>query len=205
MNLFIYGAGGHAKVVATAAFETNSYEKIYFLDSTKKDFKFSEKSAIFSLNPEDDLLTSSVDAQSIIAIGDNHIRMKIALESIKDNFISIQSPNSYLSQFSKISEGVFISAGAMINADSFIGSHAIINTGSIIEHDCKIGSFSHVGPNAALGGNVELGSNVFIGGGAFVNPNLSICSDVIVGSGSVVINNINEPGIYAGVPANKIK
>ena len=205
MNLFVYGAGGHAKVVATAAFETNSYEKIYFLDSAKKDFKFSEESAIFSLNPEDDLLTSSVDAQSIIAIGDNHIRMKIALEFTSDNFISIQSPNSYLSQFSKISEGVFISAGAMINADSFIGPHAIINTGSIIEHDCKIGSFSHVGPNAALGGNVELGSNVFIGGGAFVNPNLSICSDVIVGSGSVVINNINEPGIYAGVPANKIK
>ena len=205
MNLFIYGAGGHAKIVATAAFETNSYEKIYFLDSAKKDFKFSEKSAIFSLNPEDDLLISSVDAQSIIAIGDNRIRMKIALESINDNFISIQSPNSYLSQFSKISEGVFISAGAMINADSFIGPHAIINTGSVIEHDCKIGSFSHVGPNAALGGNVELGSNVFIGGGAFVNPNLSICSDVIVGSGSVVINNISEPGIYAGVPANKIK
>ena len=205
MNLFIYGAGGHAKVVATAAFEKNRYEKIYFLDSTKKDFKFSEKSAIFSLNPEDDLLTSSVDAQSIIAIGDNHIRMKIALECIKDNFISIQSPNSYLSQFSKISEGVFISAGAMINADSFIGSHAIINTGSIIEHDCKIGSFSHVGPNAALGGNVKQGSNVFIGGGAFVNPNLSICNDVTVGSGSVVINNISEPGIYAGVPANKIK
>ena len=205
MNLFIYGAGGHAKVVATAAFETNSYEKIYFLDSAKKDFKFSEKSEIFSLNPEDDLLTSSVDAQSIIAIGDNHIRMKIALESINDNFISIQSPNSYLSQFSKISEGVFISAGAMINADSFIGPHAIINTGSVIEHDCKIGSFSHVGPNAALGGNVELGSNVFIGGGAFVNPNLSICNDVTVGSGSVVINDISEPGIYAGVPANKIK
>ena len=205
MNLFVYGAGGHAKVVATAAFETNSYETIYFLDSTKKDFKFSEKSAIFSLNPEDVLLTSSVDAQSIIAIGDNHIRMKIALESIKDNFISIQSPNSYLSQFSKISEGVFISAGAMINADSFIGPHTIINTGSVIEHDCKIGSFSHVGPNAALGGNVELGSNVFIGGGAFVNPNLSICNDVTVGSGSVVIHDINEPGIYAGVPANKIK
>jgi sugar O-acyltransferase (sialic acid O-acetyltransferase NeuD family) len=205
MNLFIYGAGGHAKVVATAAFETNSYEKIYFLDSAKKNFKFSEKSAIFSLNPEDDLLTSSVDAQSIIAIGDSHIRMKIALESINDNFISIQSPNSYLSQFSKISEGVFISAGAMINADSFIGPHAIINTGSVIEHDCKIGSFSHVGPNAALGGNVELGSNVFIGGGAFVNPNLSICNDVTVGSGSVVINDISEPGIYAGVPANKIK
>ena len=60
MNLFIYGAGGHAKVVATAAFEINSYEKIYFLDSTKKDFKFSEKSAIFSLNLEDVLLTSTV-------------------------------------------------------------------------------------------------------------------------------------------------
>ena len=60
MNLFIYGAGGHAKVVATAAFETNSYEKIYFLDSAKKDFKFSEKSAIFSLNLEDVLLTSTV-------------------------------------------------------------------------------------------------------------------------------------------------
>tara|TARA_B110001450_G_scaffold229600_1_gene230267 strand:+ start:504 stop:755 length:252 start_codon:yes stop_codon:yes gene_type:complete len=63
MNLFIYGAGGHAKVAATKAFETHSYKKKHFLDSldsTKKDFKFSEKSAIFSLNLEDVLLTSTV-------------------------------------------------------------------------------------------------------------------------------------------------
>jgi len=54
-------------------------------------------------------------------------------------------------------------------------------------------------------GGVKLGENIFIGGGTYVNPNISICSNVIVGSGSLVIYDIHEPGTYIGSPVKKIK
>ena len=35
--------------------------------------------------------------------------------------------------------------------------------------------------------------------------NLTLCSDVIIGAGSVIIDKIIEPGVYAGNPGKLIK
>lgn len=34
--------------------------------------------------------------------------------------------------------------------------------------------------------------------------NISICGQCMVGAGSVVLKDIEEPGIYVGVPAHKV-
>ena len=47
-------------------------------------------------------------------------------------------------------------------------------------------------------------SNVFIGSNSTILP-VSICSNVVIGAGSVVTKNITKPGKYAGNPAKKIK
>ena len=73
MNLLIYGAGGHGKVVATAARETFNYKNIFFIDPEKKDFKFLHKDKIFSLNPDHISSIRLDNPDSILAIGDNKI------------------------------------------------------------------------------------------------------------------------------------
>ncbi len=40
-----------------------------------------------------------------------------------------------------------------------------------------------------------------IGSGAIINQGIRICDDVKIGSGTVVIRDITEPGTYVGVPA----
>ena len=50
----------------------------------------------------------------------------------------------------------------------------------------------------------KINSNVFIGSNSTILP-VSICSNVVVGAGSVVTKNITKPGKYAGNPAKKIK
>jgi len=204
MNLIIYGAGGHAKVVGEAAYSLAAYEKIIFVDPFIEKFLFTKHNPKFSLVSSYSILGKESETQSFCAIGDNAIREKVVSDNPKDNFIYIASNTACISEFCHISSGVFIAPRASVNADASIGSHSIINTGSVIEHDCKISSFCHIGPNAALGGNVFLGNKVFIGGNAFINPNLSICSDVTIGSGSVVTKDINEPGTYVGSPVRKI-
>ena len=53
-------------------------------------------------------------------------------------------------------------------------------------------------------GHIKIGSNVFIGLDAIVMPGIIICNDVIVSAGAIVSKNINESGVYAGIPAKKI-
>jgi len=205
LKLFIYGAGGHAKVVAESAINLEHISEIFFVDDKNKDKSIVSKNPNFSIIFESDISDDLDDVSAIVGIGDNQIRKSVVKRCSKIPFISITSPNATVSESAKISSGSFISSGAIINADSFIGSHTIINSGSIIEHDCTVGNFCHIGPNAAIAGGVKLDENVFIGGGAYVNPNVSICSNVILGSGSLVINDIEEPGTYIGFPLKKLK
>ena len=45
------------------------------------------------------------------------------------------------------------------------------------------------------------GKSTHIGIGAAVKNNINICADCIVGAGAVVVKDIEERGIYKGVPA----
>lgn len=42
--------------------------------------------------------------------------------------------------------------------------------------------------------------NTWIGAGATVSNNITICNDVMIGAGAVVVKDIMEPGTYVGVP-----
>jgi acetyltransferase-like isoleucine patch superfamily enzyme len=44
-----------------------------------------------------------------------------------------------------------------------------------------------------------------IGAGAVILDKLSICNNVIIGAGSVVIRDINDAGTYVGNPIRRIK
>ncbi|MCK5424919.1 MAG: hypothetical protein KAI89_06070 [Emcibacter sp.] len=54
-------------------------------------------------------------------------------------------------------------------------------------------------------GHIKFGSNIFIGSDCTVMPDVNICDNVIVGSGSVITRSITESGIYAGTPPRKLK
>ncbi|MBC7604044.1 MAG: acetyltransferase, partial [Ramlibacter sp.] len=86
-----------------------------------------------------------------------------------------------------------------------LGRSVIVNHGAVVDHDVVIGEFSHVAPRAALGGNVVVGKRVLIGAGASVLPGIRIADDVTVGAGAVVIEHLDQPGVYAGVPARRLK
>ena len=58
--------------------------------------------------------------------------------------------------------------------------------------------------NKDLWSETHIGNHVSIGSNATILP-VHICSNVVVGAGSVVTKHIEEPGIYAGNPARKIK
>ena len=52
---------------------------------------------------------------------------------------------------------------------------------------------------------MHIGSQTWIGIGSSIVNNLSICNDCIIGAGSTVIKDIEEKGMYVGVPVRGIK
>lgn len=95
-------------------------------------------------------------------------------------------------------------AGCYIGPEVQAGQNNLINTRAILEHEVQIGDHNHVSVAAVLLGRVTLGSFCFIGAGAVIRDSVSICDGVTIGANAYVAKSINEPGVYAGVPARKI-
>eukprot|EP00930_Biecheleria_cincta_P076795 TRINITY_DN6400_c0_g2_i1.p1 TRINITY_DN6400_c0_g2~~TRINITY_DN6400_c0_g2_i1.p1 ORF type:complete len:239 (+),score=30.37 TRINITY_DN6400_c0_g2_i1:69-719(+) len=105
-----------------------------------------------------------------------------------------------------------IQAGAEVGARTKVQSHSFICNKVTIGEDCfighgvtfvndlfKTGSFSR---SDADWKTTVIGNNVCIGSGCCILP-VKICSNVVIGAGSVVTKDITEPGVYLGNPARK--
>tara|TARA_B110000211_G_scaffold12809_1_gene13399 strand:+ start:5008 stop:5463 length:456 start_codon:yes stop_codon:yes gene_type:complete len=123
--------------------------------------------------------------------------------------------------------------GCKIGDNSFIGPFVEIQKNVTIGKDCKIQSHSFLCELLEIGNNCFIGhgvmfindlfnegkpaggdynkwkktfieDNVSIGSNATILP-VKICSNSVIGAGSVVTKDITVPGVYAGNPAKKIK
>ncbi len=105
----------------------------------------------------------------------------------------------------KIGPGAQLMHRAMVNTGTEIGVCSIVNTGAVVEHDCKIVSNVFIGPGAVICGGVEIGDDCYIGANATIRPGVKITAGAVVGLGAAVVEDITEPRVYAGVPANLLR
>ena len=197
MKNYIYGAGGHGKVVWDAMQKSN-----LGCDGFIDDRAISQWMGLPVLNP------TAPEEKSMssfhIAIGNNKIREAIADQINGVTFFSVFHPNSILSINGTIKHGTFLAAGSLVGPDASIGEHCIVNHYAIIDHDCVIGDFCHIAPHVSLGGGVKIGRGVLIGSGAIVLPGLEIGDYAVIGAGSVITKNVPSSAIFLGNPAKSI-
>lgn len=91
-----------------------------------------------------------------------------------------------------------------------IGDRVNIQDGAVVHTLYKrsvveIGNDVSVGHNAVIHG-AKIGNNVLVGMGAILLDGAVIPDNTIIGAGAVVLSNqVLEPGVYAGIPAKKVK
>lgn len=204
-NVVIIGAGGHAKVIADIIKKSGD-TIVGFLDDNKKigEHIILNYKVIGNLADRISISKSNPDYEFIIAIGDNKKREEIS-HSPNLKFYTAIHPSAQIGLDVEIQEGTVIMANACINSSAKIGKHCIINTGAIIEHDNIIEDFVHISPNVALGGTVKIGKSTHVGIGSTIKNNITICENCKIGAGAVVVKNIEEEGIYVGVPAERME
>ena len=93
-----------------------------------------------------------------------------------------------------------ITLGDRVNIQDGAVLHATTNISEVI-----VGNDVSVGHNAIIHGAI-IGNDVLVGMGAVVMDNAVVPDGTIIAAGAVVpANQTLEPGIYAGIPAKKIK
>lgn len=201
-KVIIIGAGGHAKVVADAVRKSGDIV-LGFLDDDKvrsgKDFYGARILGTLSSYSK-----FASDAEFIIAIGNNNVRKNIS-ESMMCKWYTAVHPSAWIGEGVIFDEGVFVAAGAVINADAKIGKHTIVNSGAVVEHDCSVGAFAHISPRATVCGTCNIGELSWLGAGSTVINGLNVCPEAIIGAGATVIRDIEHKGTYVGVPVHRLE
>jgi sugar O-acyltransferase (sialic acid O-acetyltransferase NeuD family) len=196
MQNYIFGAGGHGKVVLDAM-QTTHVDCAGFIDD--KDI-----SSWMSLPVS---AASKVDFEKIflhLAIGDSQIREAIARRLDNANFFSVSHSHASISKSAKVGLGSFIAANAIVASDAQVGIHCIVNHSAVVDHDCIVGDYTHIAPQVSLAGGVNIGRGVLVGAGSVVLPGVEIADYAVIGAGSVVTKNIAAAITVVGNPAKKI-
>ena len=200
-RLVIFGAGGHAKVVADIA--SKEFEEILFFVE-----KVSDESCLgYPVFSDEVQMNGYLDnSKFFVAIGNGKLRERL-MKELKEKGADIATlihPSAIIGKNVAIGEGTVIMPGAIINAETVIGEGCIVNTAASVDHDCKVSDYVHISVGSHLCGAITVEERSWIGAGATVSNHVNICADCMIGAGAVVIKDIKEPGTYVGVPARKI-
>lgn len=125
-----------------------------------------------------------------------------------------------IGNFCEIKENVRIGRNCVIQGririaeNTVIGDNVTLKYGTIITRYARIEDDVFIGPNViTLGGNhlresingTVIDKGCYIGGGTQIMPGVYICPNTVTGVMTFVNHDINDPGIYVGIPAKLLR
>lgn len=208
-RLGIFGAGGHAKVVADVAIASGAYELAGYYDDNQERHGENFYLARPIHGGLSDLLSAlqngTIDC-AFVALGNNAVRQRIGEQLQRSGHppATLIHPQAILSPSTMLGVGTLVVAGAVINADTRVGAHVIVNTRASIDHDCVIGDGVHIAPGATLCGGVQVGALSFICAGATMIPLTTLPAGSTLGAGATLLHPADTSGVWVGTPARRI-
>lgn len=117
--------------------------------------------------------------------------------------------NAFIGPFTEIQKGAKIGANTRVQSHSFICDLVEIGEDCFVSHGVMFVNDLFKTGKRAFGDTTQykktiIHDRVSIGTGSTILP-VTICSDVVIGAGSVVTKDITQPGIYAGNPAKFLR
>jgi sugar O-acyltransferase (sialic acid O-acetyltransferase NeuD family) len=184
--VFVYGAGGHARVVIDTIESSNCGCAVSFV--VDDDVRLHGRQLLgHPIRPRDAIR----DEPGFIAIGANPARLKTA-SRFRGRLIVVVHRRSYIARGVPVGEGSVFVAGSIVNVGAVIGENVIVNTGATVGHDCVIGDGVHIAPGCHLCGHVQVGEGSFLGVGTLVTPGVSIGKNVFIHAGSRITRDIPD-------------
>ena len=122
-------------------------------------------------------------------------------------------PGAIIRDRVSIGDNAVIMMGAVINIGAVIGEGTMIDMGAILGGRATVGKNCHIGAGTVLAGVVEPASatpviiedGVMIGANAVVLEGVHVGRGAVVAAGAVVVEDVPDNTVVAGVPARLIK
>lgn len=202
----LWGAGGHAKVVASLIMECGGVI-VGHVGQRRPTSDFWLQCGFFVEEAESWRLPeghASHDWDHVaLGVGDNQRRLEV-FAALERGHAPLIHPRAIVDSQSQLGDSSIVLAGSIVQVGAQIGRAAIINSGAIVEHDCILEDGVHLSPGAVLTGGVKVGRASWIGAGAVVLPSVSIGEGAVVGAGAVVVHDVRNGDTVTGVPARPI-
>lgn len=157
----------------------------------------------------DDFKLKTFDAL-LCGIGYKHFdfREKVYTKYCINNnipFATLIDQSCNIDSTASIGEGSVLFPGVQLDKGVTIEENVILNISVTIAHDSTVKAHSFLSPRVAMAGFSTIGKRCMIGINSTIIDNITICDDVRIGGGNLVIHDIDKPGLYVGCPARFIK
>jgi sugar O-acyltransferase, sialic acid O-acetyltransferase NeuD family len=202
----IIGAGTYGQVYAE--YLKDDYQIIGFIDNNENLLmKVFRGITVLGGN---DYLFNKIDKNInvFVPIGNNNVRVKLLTELNKKGFKtpSFIHKKTIIDDSVKIGKAVYILPGTNIMPLTTIGDFTMISMGVNIAHHNIIeeGCFFSQGSN--IGASVEIKKQAYFGISSTLMTGVrEVGKNTLIGAGSVVIKDVPDNTIVAGVPAKILK
>lgn len=122
-------------------------------------------------------------------------------------------PGAIIRDLVEIGNNCVIMMGAVLNIGAVIGERTMIDMNVVVGGRAIVGKDCHIGAGTVLAGVIEppnaepvvIGDNVLIGANAVVLEGVKVGKGAVIAAGSVVVRDVEEYSVVAGVPAKEIK
>ena len=204
-RLAIIGAGDLGAQIAHHANSSELYKPVGFFDDSlpvdtiKHGFPILGRTDTVKKLFEEDLFDVLM-----IGLGYKHFQLR---EQLYNNFIdsipfaTIIHRSCYVDETCKIGEGTIVYPGCILDTNVVIEQNVLLNIGCNVAHDTVIGKHSFLSPAVKIAGFVKIGEKVSLGINTTVIDNITISNNIRTGGGAVVTKNLEQPGLYVGLPA----
>lgn len=205
--IYIIGAGTYGEAMYEMA-EELGYEVVgYYDEDDEKQGK--NIMGVKVLGKYSELPKEEISGkQYIVAIGNNKVRRKI-MEGIHRHggeTPNMIHPTATINKSATLGKGIYIQANVYIWTKVAISDYCIISPNVVIAHHTKVGKACLISTLSGVGASIDIGDEVFVGMGATLVTGLStIGRAAVIGAGAVVLKDVEEASVYAGVPAKRLK
>lgn len=154
-NLLILGAGQYGTVIKEIAIEMGCFEKIDFLDDTfgigETEGNYHEQS-IAKLADYEEYVTEYTYA--ICSIGNAELRKKWTEKIAEANYRIpiLVSPRAYISKSAQLRYGDIIEPMAVVHANAVVGIATYVSAGAVLNHNSFTSDYCHINCNSVVMG-----------------------------------------------------
>lgn len=208
-KVVVWGASGHALVVADILRLMGNYVIVGYLDSVsphRRGESFGGANVLGGREHLEDLKRSGVNNLAL-GVGDCKARLELANVAMNLGFTLITAvhPSATVSSSVGVGAGSVLCAGSVVNPEAKLGLAVIVNTCASVDHECVIGDGVHISPGAHLAGKVTVGRETTLGIGSVARDGINIGERCIIGAGSVIVSDLPAGIMAYGVPARVIR